>query len=458
MSSTLELLLDYREKDLISLIKKANQTRLDKVSITTPNLHVGDIIINYKHISKKKEETIYKLIIERKTVSDLMASIKDGRYKEQKMRIHSKKEEDINNGIKCQFLYLIEGNVNTIKFRKKQSNKGVYGSWISMLFRDNIKLIRTWDIEETSIFIMRLIDRILKNAKELWTQYDNNNSLNNNLVNGIKDINGIKKIKLYLDKKNDIVNKNNSIKIIKTDGKSQIENRDTISNIKVDNISNLNNIKPIKLKASLSYNKVNNSGYEIESPMEGEKIEQVNMEISNELEKEYLSTFSIKTKKSDNLTPNTCQKIMLSVIPGMSCGISIQVLEYFGSLSNLLDWLKLDFGKDIKLLCSNSSILRKMKKHHLDVYRIFKDNIIISDFFKEGIITELSYINYLNSLENCKGEDNKLHLDVLKDYLLMMKKKELSELKIKLNVEKKKESKERKLGPSLAEKIITYLC
>ena len=47
---------------------------------------------------------------------------KDVRYKEQKMRITSCQSEDNANGVKCQSFYLIEGNVNTIKFRKSQDN------------------------------------------------------------------------------------------------------------------------------------------------------------------------------------------------------------------------------------------------------------------------------------------------------------------------------------------------
>ena len=43
------------------------------------NLDLGDIIIEYNDIPL--------IIIERKTIPDLLASIKDGRYKEQKKRI-----------------------------------------------------------------------------------------------------------------------------------------------------------------------------------------------------------------------------------------------------------------------------------------------------------------------------------------------------------------------------------
>ena len=477
MSSTLELEVDYREKKLIDLLNLANNSRLDKIKITTPNLKVGDIILKYHHISKTKEETHYKMIIERKSVSDLMSSIKDGRYKEQKMRIKSCQTQDLKNGIKCQFFYLIEGNVNTVKFRKKQNSKGIYGSWISMLFRDDIKMIRTWDLEETSVFIMRLVDRVLKNAKELWsscyipivTNLDvpedtlykqNTQEISNNTTSINETSTTIKKITLHLDRKTDKL-KNNNVKIIKG-GSNKEDTSTTDLNITSQEETLQPNksddkIKPIKLTPSHQDRKTSVSPTELE--LEKEEISTLQSNVDAELEKEYLSTFSIKTKKSENLTPNACQKIMLSVIPGMSCGISIQILERFGNISALLDWLKIDFNTSLKLLLDNMSFLRKMKKLHLNTYRILKDNIMKNNDFLSKDITEITFISYLNTLENIKKDEISSHLDVLSEYFIMMKKKELAEFKIKVKSNSKEdtEEKERKLGPSLAEKIYSYL-
>ena len=474
MPSTLELEVDYREKKIIDLLNLANNSRLDKIKISTPNLKVGDIILKYHHISKTKEDIYYKMIIERKSVSDLMSSIKDGRYKEQKMRIKSCQTEDLKNNIKCQFFYLIEGNVNTVKFRKKQNSKGIYGSWISMLFRDDIKMIRTWDLEETSIFIMRLVDRVLKNAKELWSscyipivtnldvpkEKQETQEISNNMTSMGETNSNIKKITLYLDRKTDKLKKDN-VKIIK--GGSIIEeNMKTDLNIhtQVDIIPENNidsTIKPIKLSPSHQGRKSNVSPTELE--LEKEEITTLQSNVDAELEKEYLSTFSIKTKKSENLTPNACQKIMLSVIPGMSCGISIQILEKFGNISTLLDWLKIDFNTSLKSLLDNMSFLRKMKKLHLNTYRLLKDDVMKNEVFLLQDITENTLITYLNTLENINKDEIPLHLDVLNEYFVMMKKKELAEFKIKVksNCKEDTEEKERKLGPSLAEKIYSYL-
>jgi len=332
-------------------------------------------------------------------------------------------------------------------------------------------MIRTWDLEETSVFIMRLVDRVLKNAKELWTSCyipivtnsditkDNQESTSN--ITWMDEIdNNIKKITLHLDRKTNKL-KNNNVKIIKG-GSNKEDTSTTDLNITSQEETLQPNesgdkIKPIKLTPSHQDRKTSVSPTELE--LEKEEISTLQSNVDAELEKEYLSTFSIKTKKSENLTPNACQKIMLSVIPGMSCGISIQVLERFGNISALLDWLKIDFNTSLKSLLDNMSFLRKMKKLHLNTYRLLKDNVMKNEVCLLQDITENTLITYLNTLDNINKDEIPLHLDVLNEYFVMMKKKELAEFKIKVksNCKEDTEEKERKLGPSLAEKIYSYL-
>ena len=84
-------IIDNREK-YIKLYFEKHQDSYPE--ITYENLTLGDIIINYNNIPL--------IIIERKTINDLLASIKDGRYKEQKQRI-------IDSNIKHK-IYLIEND------------------------------------------------------------------------------------------------------------------------------------------------------------------------------------------------------------------------------------------------------------------------------------------------------------------------------------------------------------
>jgi len=82
------LTIDYREKSLIEHLVEL------KVPHNTQNLEIGDILCTYPD---------FKLCLERKTWSDLWASIKDGRYREQRSRL----QEWSNNHQKV--MYIIEG-------------------------------------------------------------------------------------------------------------------------------------------------------------------------------------------------------------------------------------------------------------------------------------------------------------------------------------------------------------
>jgi len=73
----MEIAIDYREVDLLKCVKMACPPSL---TIVSQNLPVADVVITNKTTGEK-------LYIERKTVKDLSASIRDGRYKEQSMRL-----------------------------------------------------------------------------------------------------------------------------------------------------------------------------------------------------------------------------------------------------------------------------------------------------------------------------------------------------------------------------------
>ena len=152
----MNIIIDNRENDLIKLLNK------NKYNFTTSNLDVGDI--QYKNDDK----IIY--IIERKTVNDLGASIKDGRYKEQKVRLLS----NHNNNI----FYIIEGNIN---YCETLSTKAILGSIINMIFRDNIKIIYSKDIKQTLDIIIQI-----KNKYETNKFNNNQTNIKNDYISCIK--------------------------------------------------------------------------------------------------------------------------------------------------------------------------------------------------------------------------------------------------------------------------------
>ena len=101
--------IDYREQKLLKLIDTSNDNIVAGDTIYGPvkynniefyykisNLPIGDFI--YKN---NDESSIY-YIIERKSISDLVGSIKDGRFRDQKERLSETKND---------IIYIIEGNI-----------------------------------------------------------------------------------------------------------------------------------------------------------------------------------------------------------------------------------------------------------------------------------------------------------------------------------------------------------
>ena len=145
MSSKINI--DYRESSLISTFQKL----FSNVQIITANLDVGDIII-------EKNNSPLKIIIERKTISDLNSSIKDGRYKEQKFRL---KTAANNDNIKI--CYLLEG---LIPYNDKFISKTpILGFYHNTMIRDNILVFRSISIEESCEIIKHIYDKLEKNEE-----------------------------------------------------------------------------------------------------------------------------------------------------------------------------------------------------------------------------------------------------------------------------------------------------
>lgn len=137
------LLIDFREKDLIEQLKKNDK---NNIIIETKNLDIGDIII----CNDKKEELF---IIERKTLQDLAASIRDGRYKEQGYRL-------TNCGItNHHIIYLIEGDINTYKsskYGRHISKETIYSTITSLIYKKGFSIYKSLNIIESAEFLIQM--------------------------------------------------------------------------------------------------------------------------------------------------------------------------------------------------------------------------------------------------------------------------------------------------------------
>ena len=86
------LYIDTREKKLLPYIQ---------CEYIEKQLDLGDIFI---------DSPSYKLMIERKTISDFNASLRDGRYRNQKLRLLEWRDTDISTK---RVIYILETNGDT---------------------------------------------------------------------------------------------------------------------------------------------------------------------------------------------------------------------------------------------------------------------------------------------------------------------------------------------------------
>jgi ERCC4-type nuclease len=110
--------------------------------IKVEQLHIGDIVIE-----DDSGKTI--LIFERKTLNDLAASIKDGRYNEQSFRLN--KEQIHNHNI----IYIIEGDIERYNEKRTHiSKKTLISTMFSLLYYKGFSVYRTNTIFETADTIL----------------------------------------------------------------------------------------------------------------------------------------------------------------------------------------------------------------------------------------------------------------------------------------------------------------
>jgi ERCC4-type nuclease len=138
--------IDNREGDLHKILKEECVGSNHTIEIV--RLDLGDIII-CDNLGNEK------LIIERKTVNDLVSSIKDGRYAEQSFRLN---ECDMHNH---NIIYLIEGNINR-PHDKRFNKKTLLSSFITISYFKGFSLMKTISIQETSTLIVQYANKIEK--------------------------------------------------------------------------------------------------------------------------------------------------------------------------------------------------------------------------------------------------------------------------------------------------------
>jgi crossover junction endonuclease MUS81 len=160
----IKIIIDNREKQLYTNIKERDlDIYKDKIEINIEQLDIGDI-----HIYFSYNNNDYLYIYERKTSTDLISSIKDGRYKEQKIRLRASNATSIN--------YIIEGDIIT-SIKNKNNQKMLTSAYLHTIYRDKINVFFTNNIDDTITFLLLLSSKII-DKPENFININNDNTIN----------------------------------------------------------------------------------------------------------------------------------------------------------------------------------------------------------------------------------------------------------------------------------------
>jgi crossover junction endonuclease MUS81 len=139
----IELFIDSREKNLLKIINDRDlDIYKDNIIIHNKQLDIGDIQIIL-------DNNLF--IFERKTINDLLASINDGRYREQKARLKSSNARSIT--------YIIEGD--NITSSKNKNQKKLTSVYYNSIYRDGINVLFMKDVHDTATFLLLLSTKMI---------------------------------------------------------------------------------------------------------------------------------------------------------------------------------------------------------------------------------------------------------------------------------------------------------
>lgn len=324
--------IDNREKQLIHLIPellKENNLK-NTHSIEIEAIDIGDVIIYDKNRNMN-------IIIERKKLSDLASSIRDGRYSEQSLRLHHLNHHNHN------IYYLIEGNMKYYSPKyTKVTPKTLYSAMISLNYYKGFSVFRTFDIYESAEFIIRIADKIYRESKNSIPFYSN-------------------------------VNQSHREK-----GMNNNSNCNSNSNCNYINNNNNNNEKSILKDNFNTNNKKLNLQYQ--GNYQNNQDNYQNNQQNYKLDIPYSNV--VKKVKKENITPENIGEIILSQIPGISNVISLAIMKSFGSLYNLMKSLSENHKclHDFKYTTTSGNERRISKKaiESIITYLLYQRDTIIN--------------------------------------------------------------------------------
>ena len=167
----MKIIIDEREHSLYEkCLLLSNQYK--NIVLFKEVLPLGDILF-------KTNENMDILLIERKSFSDLLSSIKDGRYEEQSYRLLNSSGMPPHS-----IFYLLEGMFSQLY--NPNDKKIILSAMTTLQFFKGFSMIRTSSVNETAEFVLSMadkIDRELQKGKQpyyLLEAYRQNNIIDNN--------------------------------------------------------------------------------------------------------------------------------------------------------------------------------------------------------------------------------------------------------------------------------------
>jgi len=146
------IVVDHREHRIYEKLESLHtlESKPD-IKIEKAVLPLGDFII-------RSDDGIDRILIERKTLADLVASIKDGRYEEQSHRLKNASGIPSHN-----IIYLIEGFLSSISVQDK---KMVLSAMTSIHYFKGFSICRTYSFLETTDLIYSMADKVHRSLEK----------------------------------------------------------------------------------------------------------------------------------------------------------------------------------------------------------------------------------------------------------------------------------------------------
>jgi ERCC4-type nuclease len=141
----MKVIIDEREASLHELCLNSEFLNKEMIILEKRVLQLGDILF------MSDDEATTFLCIERKSLPDLLASIKDGRYTEQSYRLTNCFPNPHN------VVYLLEGMLSTVKDKKL-----VISCIASLNYFKGFSVHRTVSLAETAMYILCMADKVAR--------------------------------------------------------------------------------------------------------------------------------------------------------------------------------------------------------------------------------------------------------------------------------------------------------